>query len=178
VTAAWSRDAEAAFTAEWQALEPAVRAIARRDIDIWRRAAGDEDDVCQEAALAICQRAAEGTRISNYRGFTCKVVHNHRVDVLRKRRPETVELSPTLTDGIDSDVAVVRLGETIPSPADGPWTRRLTWLQRRVLELGAEDGLTRAEIARRLLLTERQVKRARERASGELRVELEEGRDP
>jgi hypothetical protein len=47
-----------------------------------------------------------------------------------------------------------------------------------VLELGAEEGLTRAQIARRLLLTERQVKRARERACGELRIELDEVRDP
>jgi DNA-directed RNA polymerase specialized sigma24 family protein len=178
VTAGWSREAEAAFTAEWRALEPAVKAIARRDIDIWRRAAGDEDDVCQEAALAICQRAAEGTRVNNYRGFTCRVVHNHRVDTLRKRRPETVELSPATAAGIDQDIAMVRLGESATDPLDGRWSLRLTWLQRRVLELGAEEGLTRAQIARRLLLTERQVKRARERASGELRIELDEGRDP
>lgn len=174
MTAAWSRDAEAAFKAEWRALEPKVKAIARRDIDIWRRAAGDEDDVCQEAALAICERAAEGTRVNNYGGFTSKVVHNHRVDVLRKRRPETVELSPALSLGIEADIAAVRLGEHGAELDDDSWARRLSWLQRRVLELGVEDGLTRAQIARRLLLTERQVKRARERASGELRIEFEE----
>ena len=106
------------------------------------------------------------------------MVHNHRVDTLRKRRPETVELSPATAAGIDQDIAVVRLGESATDPLDGRWSLRLTWLQRRVLELGAEEGLTRAQIARRLLLTERQVKRARERASGELRIELDEGRDP
>jgi DNA-directed RNA polymerase specialized sigma24 family protein len=152
-----------------------VKAIARRDIDIWKRAAGDEDDVSQEAALAICQRAAEGTQVNNYRGFTCKVVHNHRVDVLRKRRPETVELHPALSEGVALDVATARQGDM--GAGDGDWTRRLTWLQRRVLELGVDEGLTRAQIARRLLLSERQVKRARERARGELRIELEEERD-
>lgn len=171
--ARWSRDAEAAFTAEWRALEPKVKAIARRDIDIWRRAAGDEDDVCQEAALAICERAAEGTRVHNYGGFTSKVVHNHRIDVLRKRRPETVELAPALTVGVDPELAAARLGETGLAPGDRHWSHGLSWLQRRVLELGADEGLTRAQIARRLLLTERQVKRTRERACGELRVEFE-----
>jgi DNA-directed RNA polymerase specialized sigma24 family protein len=154
-----------------------VKAIARRDVDIWKRAGGDEEDVCQEAALAICERAAKGKDVDSYRGFTGKVLHNHRVDVLRRRRLDTVELSSALSLGVDPDVAAVRLGETSVGSAEGRWSKRLSWLQRRILELGADEGLTRAQIARRLLLTERQVKRNRERACGELRIELDEEQD-
>ena len=78
---------------------------------------------------------------------------------------------------MDPDIAADRLGENGAGPGDGRWSRRLSWLQRRVLELAVDEGLTRAQIARRLLLTERQVKRARERACGELRSELDEERD-
>jgi RNA polymerase sigma factor (sigma-70 family) len=156
---------------EYRAVRDRVLAHVRRG-RFARLSYEDEEDLCQEALLAVCRRrAADGTVQSGF-GLARKALHDLEVDRLRKKRIQTVELSEASEIGVDPNFGsmVARSQEVLG--IHELLTESLDARERHALLLSAA-GMRRREVAEQLDLQETQVKRLLGRARGKLRPRAE-----
>ncbi len=152
------------------------------------------EEIVQETYLAMWQQpdlyaADKGSLV----GWLLSIARNRAIDRLRAtaRRPQLVGLDPGPADRSESDLerlmALGRLVGSGPTTDDPPdvaerrWVRSvvrtaldaISELERQVLELAYDDGLTQAEIAERLGWPLGTVKTRTRRAMLRLRATLE-----
>jgi RNA polymerase sigma-70 factor (ECF subfamily) len=170
-----------------------VRAVYGAVVRYLRDPAAAEE-VVQETYLAAWQRsdryaADKGSLI----GWLLSIARNRAIDRLRaaSRRPQLVGLSPSASDGPESDlerlmalgrpVGLAATAEEPPDAAERRWVRSVVRTaldgmsepERQVLELAYDDGLTQTEIAERLGWPLGTVKTRTRRAMLRLRAMLE-----
>jgi RNA polymerase sigma factor (sigma-70 family) len=154
-----------AFADRCRAVHPRLLAYVRRQGPT--RSYEDADDVCQDVWLDVCRRTAAGTEIHSLAGFARKIAHDRVIDGRNDARAvELVDLSELEEQlGFDPELdaaAGAREGfrdqlETLVDSL-GPTGGKIVVL--RAL------GLSRAEVAERLGVSERHVKRTLEDCEG------------
>lgn len=132
----------------------------------------DEEDLCQEALLAVCRRRAADGGVQSCLGLARKALHDLEVDRIRKKCIQTVELSEATEIGDDPNFGsiVARCQEVLG--IHELLTESLDVRERQALLLSA-GGMHRREVAEVLELNEPQVKRMLGRAREKLCLRAE-----
>lgn len=134
----------------WRSAETAVRAIARRRLDVLQRRGEDEEDLVQEVTIQLWRRQRD-TVVQNPTGLACRIAHDRLVDRQRKPAPQTVrvdidQLNVAARDSVSDEVLEqetrCELARRIELAIESP-------LEREVVRLYSE-GMERAEVAARL----------------------------
>jgi RNA polymerase sigma factor (sigma-70 family) len=154
-----------AFEDRCRATQPRLLAYVRRQAPT--RSYEDADDVCQDVWLDVCRRTAAGTEIHSLVGFARKVAHDRVIDARnRARAVELVDVTE-LTDqlGVDPELERSLMAREAFRDQLEVVIESLGPTGAKVVVLRAL-GLSRAEVAERLGVSERRVKRTLEDPEG------------
>lgn len=110
------------------------------------------EDVVQESFIAYWNKVQDGDRPSSAKSYMYRIVHNRCVDALNQY-PDSESLSETITEDVSEDTEArsfiwARL-----------WTAigRLPKKRRTILLMSKRDGMSYAEISKRLGISENTV---------------------
>jgi RNA polymerase sigma-70 factor (ECF subfamily) len=112
------------------------------------------EDVVQAAFVSLWERLQAGGQVDQPKSYLYRTVHNRCIDEIRQRKPETQVSLGQLTYDVPDEESVDR---------SFLWARLWTSIdalppkRREILLLSKRDGLSQAEIAARLGISESTV---------------------
>ena len=106
------------------------------------------EDALQETFMGIWRNAARyRADMGSPRGWIIAIARNCSIDILRKRRGVTVELTPGITRGLPGPDLWAEVSERLDRTMLLEFMALLPDPQRRAIELAYLNGLTHTEIA-------------------------------
>lgn len=142
----------------WQTAERAVRAIARRRLELLQGRGEDEEDLVQEVTIQLWRRQRV-TVVHNPTGLACRIAHDRLVDRQRRPGPQTVRVD---VDGLSVAAADSVSDEVLEQETRRELARRIELaienpIEREVVRLYSE-GVGRAQVAAELQMPVDQVR--------------------